>query len=96
MRIVTLDLDFSEQETFEDDKAYYFPCGKIEPAGSDWLASKEKSVIGAALINSILLGANIPGLGDVKSNHTQKTDYLMPTIPKGERSFKIYRALDLA
>ena len=66
---------------------FYFPCGKIEPPGSDWLASKEKSVIGAALINSILLGANLPGVGDMDSTGndigTQKTKNLMPTIPKG-------------
>ena len=78
----------SEQETFEDDISYYFPCGKIEPPGSDWLASKEKSVIGAALINSILLGANLPGVGDIETNDngTQKTNNLMPSIPKGQRS----------
>ena len=32
---------FPEQETFEEDISYYFPCGEIAPPGSDWLASKE-------------------------------------------------------
>ena len=87
-----------EQETFEDDISYYFPCGKIEPPGSDWLASKEKSVIGAALINSILLGANLPGVGDIESNDigTQKTNNLMPTIPKGQRSLISHKPLRLS
>ena len=32
---------FPEQETFEEDISYYFPCGEVAPPGSDWLASRE-------------------------------------------------------
>ena len=38
------------------------------------------------MINSILLGANLPGFGDMKTSddvQTEKTNNLMPTIPKG-------------
>ena len=35
---------FPEQETFEEEISYYFPCGEVAPPGSDWLASKECGV----------------------------------------------------
>ena len=48
-------MKFSEQETFEEDISYYFPCGKIEPPGSEWLASKGSAL--GALIGSTLAAA---------------------------------------
>ena len=56
--LITLILSlFSEQETFEDDISYYFPCGKIEPPGSEWLASKGSAL--GALISSALIGSTL-------------------------------------
>ena len=70
---------FSEQETFEDDISYYFPCGKIEPPGSEWLASKGSALgalIGSALIGSTLAAA-APG--------AEPGGHLRPNGPISER-----------
>lgn len=78
-------LTFSEQETFEEDISYYFPCGKIEPPGSEWLASKGSALgalIGSALIGSTLATA-APG--------SEPGGHLRPNGPISERKTSVNR-----
>ena len=56
-KIFTLVAHAYKDEEVEEDISYYFPCGKVEPPGAEWLASKGQSHIGAALMESFLIGA---------------------------------------
>ena len=84
-----------EQETFEEDISYYFPCGKIEPPGSEWLASKGSALgalIGSALIGSTL-GAVEPGVepGGHLRPDGPRPDQRKSSVNRGELGPNLFR-----